>query len=63
MTDAQEILMRAIGGTIPELKQMILEIMRELAGTEVHDEQVHRLHVRGAIIAIGNARFGGAWQL
>jgi len=63
MTETQINLMRAVTGTIPDLKLLIAEIERATATEEKRDWQVHMLHERNAVVAIGNARWGSTWLL
>lgn len=63
MTETQNNLMRAVTGTIPDLKLLIAEIELATASEEKRDWQVQMLHERGAVIAIGNARWGANWML
>ena len=63
MTETQLILMRAVTGTIPDLQLLIAEIDEQIGTEAKKDWQVHLLHTRGAITAIGNARWGSTWHL
>lgn len=63
MTETQLTLMRAVTGTIPDLHLLIAEIGEQTRTEEKTDWQVHLLHTRGAVIAIGTARWGSTWRL
>lgn len=63
MTETQLMLMRAVTGTMHDLHLLIAEIEEQTGTEEKKDWQVHLLHVRGAVVAIGNARWGSTWRL